>query len=158
MRRYTAPELVSMWSSILNQEGVTLCAPYMLGMEETLMDCMRSRTVGSIVAILLISNLNGDQSGSIDAVVPLFSQVCCPLIELVLFGRQNVALLCLISQRHNCRPHRWNARLMLLSLAKTLPNGSGDLDLSRNVCQSFVGTPKFRTEWQMWKETISWKR
>jgi hypothetical protein len=64
-----------MWSSILNNEGVTLCAPYMVGMEETLGDCMRSQTVGSIVAILLVSNLNGLQGNAIDSVLHLFSQV-----------------------------------------------------------------------------------
>eukprot|EP00038_Savillea_parva_P009253 m.182271 g.182271 ORF g.182271 m.182271 type:complete len:509 (-) comp15490_c0_seq1:230-1756(-) len=74
---YTAPELVSMWSSIINLEGVTLCAPYMDGIEEALMDCMKSPTVGSIVAILLISNIHGDRPSTIEAVLPFFPKVEC---------------------------------------------------------------------------------
>lgn len=72
---YTAPELVSMWSSILSEEGVAICSKYMANIETALTDCMHSHTVGSIVSILLISNLNGHKPETIRNIAPLFPQV-----------------------------------------------------------------------------------
>jgi len=47
----------------------------MAGMEHALIDCAKSHTVGSIVAILLIANLNSNTPATIANVAPLFGQV-----------------------------------------------------------------------------------
>lgn len=56
---YTAPELVSMWSSILNEEGLGKCNVYMECLVPVVSPCIASKTIGSVVAALLISNLVG---------------------------------------------------------------------------------------------------
>eukprot|EP00039_Didymoeca_costata_P001655 m.54108 g.54108 ORF g.54108 m.54108 type:complete len:448 (-) comp10900_c0_seq5:98-1441(-) len=63
---YTAPELVSMWSSILNEEGLVQCGPYMECLVSAVTPCVNSATVGSVVAALLIANLVGHRDDSAD--------------------------------------------------------------------------------------------
>eukprot|EP00040_Diaphanoeca_grandis_P044000 m.10994 g.10994 ORF g.10994 m.10994 type:complete len:537 (+) comp8592_c0_seq1:153-1763(+) len=69
------PELVSMWSSILSEEGRMLCSRFMQTMEETLFPCILSNTVGSIVAIQVVANLNGDKESTLAKLEPLFPQI-----------------------------------------------------------------------------------
>lgn len=74
---YTGPELISMWSSILNEEGSAQCSPYMGCLVPEVSPCVNSSTVGSVVAALLIANLVGhldDLAGMFDAAIPLMIQ------------------------------------------------------------------------------------
>eukprot|EP00041_Stephanoeca_diplocostata_P026778 m.727877 g.727877 ORF g.727877 m.727877 type:complete len:559 (+) comp23039_c0_seq1:419-2095(+) len=72
---YAAPEIVSMWSSLVNDESAQLCRPYLKHVDILLEPCMRSASVGSIVAILLASNLKGSDPAEFDAFVPLMPKV-----------------------------------------------------------------------------------
>eukprot|EP00039_Didymoeca_costata_P020377 m.341040 g.341040 ORF g.341040 m.341040 type:complete len:536 (-) comp19769_c0_seq1:215-1822(-) len=63
---YTAPELVSMWSSILNDEGLGRVAPYFSVLVPVVTPCVTSSTVGSVVAAILIANLVGDSDDQAD--------------------------------------------------------------------------------------------
>lgn len=70
---YAGPELVSMWSSILNEVGRSQCYKHMECLVPAVQPCIRSNTVGSVVATLLTANLVGhrdDSSAIIECGVP----------------------------------------------------------------------------------------
>jgi hypothetical protein len=74
---YTGPELVSMWSTILNEEGTAQCFRYMECLVVEVTPCINSRTIGSVVAALLIANLVGgrdDSASMFDDASPLMVQ------------------------------------------------------------------------------------
>lgn len=55
--------------------NVHMQLPYMKHLDVLLRDCMRSDSVGSVVAILLSANLKGSDAAEFDDFVPVFHKV-----------------------------------------------------------------------------------
>lgn len=54
---FYCPEVISLWSTIVYEMGAPICMPYLAPIVDLVKPVAASGTVGSIVAILLISNL-----------------------------------------------------------------------------------------------------
>eukprot|EP00042_Codosiga_hollandica_P024919 m.107819 g.107819 ORF g.107819 m.107819 type:complete len:184 (+) comp51710_c0_seq7:337-888(+) len=56
--RFAAPELTSMWSSMVHDEGAEVCAPYLTGLALLMEPVVASDSVASVVGCILMANLS----------------------------------------------------------------------------------------------------